>query len=114
MFFESREAIASKYRQLKQGDKGNKPMRKRALTQGELQRMWNKKALGCPSPKMLQQTIWWILCTRFGKRANKENYDMRWGDLKVRKNADGLKYLVCGERATKTRHGEYLGCKGSD
>ena len=105
VFFQSREAIASKCRQLKQGGKGNKPMRKRAPTQVELQQMWDKEALGCSSPKTLQQTIWWIFCTRFGKRANKENYDMRWGDLKVRENAQGLKYLVCGERATKTRQG---------
>jgi hypothetical protein len=105
IFFESREALASKCRQLKQKGKGNKPKRKRAPTQDELHEMWDKEALGASSPKTLQQTMWWVLCTRFGKRANKENHDMRWGDLEVKKNPNGIKYLVNTERATKTRQG---------
>ena len=104
-FFQSREAIASKCRELKKKGKGNRPCRKRAPSQNELNQMWEKGALGSQSPKTLQNTIWWIMCTRFGKRGNKENYDMRWGDVQVQSNADGTKYLTCNERETKTRQG---------
>jgi hypothetical protein len=105
-FFLSREAIRSKCRELKKQGKGTRPTRKRAPTQNELNTMWEKGALGADSPDALQQTMWWIMCTRFGKRANKENREMKWGDIQVKTNAAGLRYLVNNERETKTRHGQ--------
>ena len=107
-FFTSREALASKYKSLKSMGKGNRPCRKRAPTENELNEMWDKRALGCNSPRTLQHTVWWIMCTRFGKRANKENYDMRWGDVEVRENEDGRQYLINKERSTKTRQGDNI------
>ena len=92
---------------VKAGGKGNKPMRKRAPAQGELQQMWDKEALGYSSPKTLQQTIWWILCTRFGKRANKGNYDMRLGDFIVR-GLNLQKHHDCSHRSTSTNVGPGL------
>ena len=88
--------------------KGNRPCRKRAPTENELNEMWDKRALGCNSPHTLQHTVWWIMSTRFGKRANKENYDMRWGDVEVRENEDGRQYLINKERSTKTRQGDNI------
>ena len=104
-FFLSREAIASKCKDLKKKGKGNLPNRKRAPTQTEVKQMWDSGALGDGTPTALQHTIWWIMCTRFGKRANKENYCMEWGDIIVSRNDTGRKFLTVSERATKTRQG---------
>ena len=109
IFFKSREAIASKCRELKKQGKGNQPQKKRAPTQSEVKQMWDQGAIGCSSPRTLQHSMWWVMSTRFGKRANKENvdkYPMRWGDVSVKKNADGLQYFVANERNTKTRQGD--------
>ena len=64
--------------------RGNRPNRKRAPTTKEIQDMWGSGALGDSSPSSLQNTMWWILSTRFGLRANKENYDLRWGDVELK------------------------------
>ena len=106
MFFTSREAIAAKCRNLKKQGRGSRPNRKRAPTEGEMTDIWKGEALGDSSPRTLQHTMWWINCTRFGKRANLENYKMKWGDVKVEQNKDGVKYLTSRERETKTRQGQ--------
>ena len=72
-FFHTREAIRSKCRQLKKAGKGNRPQRKRAPSQQEVDQMWESGALGCDSPKSLLHTMWWVVNTRFGKRVNTEN-----------------------------------------
>ena len=68
--------------------------------------MWTTGALGMKSPATLQRTVWWTICTRFGKRANEENKLMRWDDVIVEKNAANQKYLTLNERITKTRQGD--------
>jgi hypothetical protein len=104
-FFESREAISSRCKELKKDGKGGRPNRKRAPTTSEMQEMWSSGGLGGSDPQSLQQTLWWIMCTRFGLRANKENYSLRWGDVKLKSNASGTKYLTLNERDSKTRQG---------
>ncbi len=75
----------------------------------ELQTIWDKEALGDSSPKTLQHSIWWIMSTRFGMRANKENLDLRWKDVVARNDSTtGLKYLVRNERTSKTRQGDNI------
>ena len=105
-FFRSREAIRSKCRELKKTGKGNKPNRKRAPTENEIAMMWSSGALGSGSPESLQYTMWWIINTRFGKRVNKENHAIRWGDVGLNTNSMGTKYLTLNERETKTRQGD--------
>ena len=102
VFYKSRQAISSKLKQLKKMGLGNKPKRKRAPTQAEISKMWSKGALGDTTPESLQHTIWWILSTRFGLRANQENYDLRWGDVQVNES-NGHRFITRNERATKTR-----------
>ena len=106
IFFGSREAIKSQCKELKKQGKGNRPNRKRAPTQSELQKMWSSGALGTENPESLQHTVWWILCTRFGVRANAENHNLRWGDFAIKTNMNGQRYLTMNERSTKTRQGE--------
>ena len=107
-FFKSREALRSKCRDLKSQGRGNKPMKKRAPTSDEVKQMWSTGALGDGCPESLQMTMWWILSTRFGKRAVKEQHQMRWGDLKLGKNSEGHEFLQLVERQTKTRTGENI------
>ena len=101
MFFKSRDAIASKCRELKKQGKGNQLQK--PLLNRKLNRLtgWDQGSIGCSSQRTLQHSMWWVMSTRFGKRANKENVDMRWGDVCVKKKADGLQYLVANERTPK-------------
>ena len=105
-FFESREAIKSKCRELKKKGKGSRPKRKRAPTQTEVNQMWDTGALGVDSPRSLQHTMWWVVNTRFGNRVNTENASMCWGDIDSSETSDGKKYLTYRERETKTRQGD--------
>jgi hypothetical protein len=107
-FFHSREALRSRCRELKKLGKGNLPCRKRPPTQLEIDQLWAKGSLGDGSPEALQHSIWWIMDTRFGVRANTENHKMEWGDLSIGRNSEGRKYLVRNERDTKTRTGEAI------
>ena len=98
-FFRSLEAIRSKGRELKKTGKGNKPNRKRAPT--EIAMMWSSGALRSGSPENLQYTMWWIINTRFGKRVNKENHVIRWGDVALNTNSMGTTYLTGMSRKPK-------------
>ena len=106
VFFKFREAIVAKCKSLKKMGRGNRPNRKRAPTTKNIQDMWGNGALGDSSPSSLQNTMWWILSKRFGLRANKENYDLRWGDVEL-KEAD-KPYLTRRARSTKTRQGDNI------
>jgi hypothetical protein len=105
-FFGSREAIKSRCKELKKKGKGNRPNRKRVRTLAETKQMWSTGALDAGSPKILQHTISWLVCTRFGLRANTKKHSLRWGDMKVSTNNAGMKYLPLNARSTKPRQGE--------
>ena len=72
-------------------------------------RLWETGALGWSTPQILQETLYFFLTMGFGSRGSHEGGQMLWGDVDMKKEHDGTRYLEFTERATKTRTGS-LGC----
>ncbi len=106
-FSRTRETLRSKQKQLKRDGKGNKPFEAASLTQEELEMLYSSGAFGCNSPQALINTLWYNNCLHFGLRGGKEQRDLKWGDVLLKKDTEGKEYLEYNtERQTKTRTGE--------
>ena len=106
-FSRTRETLRSKQKQLKRDGKGNKPFKAASLTQEELEMLYSSGAFGCNSPQALINTLWYNNCLHFGLRGGKEQRDLKWGDVLLKKDTEGEEYLEYNtERQTKTRTGE--------
>ena len=105
-FSRTRETLRSKQKQLKRDGKGNKPFEAASLTQEELEMLYSSGAFGCNSPQALINTLWYNNCLHFGLRGGKEQRDLKWGDVLLKKDTEGKEYLEYNtERQTKTRTG---------
>ena len=59
------------------------------------------------TPRALLNTVWTNNCICFSRRPRQEQRDVCWGDLELKTNADGLRYVkFSAERQTKTHTGE--------
>ena len=65
-FRESKLVLEGKVKCLRQQGKGKRP--NAALTTEEEEMLWSKQSLGNCSPRVLSQTMWWILTQHFGLR----------------------------------------------
>ena len=96
-----------KQKQLKAIGKGNKPNSADVLSDEEIEEFYRVAALGNNPPRALLNTVWLNNCIYFGMRPGQEQRDLCWGDLELKTNADGLRYVKFStERQTKTRTGE--------
>ena len=77
-----------------------------ALTDDEIEILFDKKLLGISSPQALLNTVWLNNMIHFGLRGCKEQKELRWGDVILKTDSDGKEYLEHFERQTKTRTGE--------
>ena len=101
------ETLKAKQKQLKRYGLGNRPKATTALTNDEIEILFNKTLLGLSSPQALLNTVWLNNMIHFGLRGCKEQREFRWGDMIVLKtDSDGKEYLEYFERQTKTRTGE--------
>ena len=48
---------------------------------------------GCNSPGALINTLWYNNCLHFGLRGGKEQSDLKWGAVLLKKDTDGKEYL---------------------
>ena len=87
--------------------KGNKPNSADALTDEDIEEFYRPGVLGNKTPRALLNTVWMNNCIYFGMRPGQEQRDLCWGDLELKTNTDGLRYVKFStERQTKTRTGE--------
>ena len=110
-FEKSRQVLAAKRKKLvHEAGKGNKPNATRALTEEEVEKLFESGQFGCFSPEVLQRTIWWFFGLHFGFRARDESRKLRWSDIQLQEDSEGREMLVwlC-ERGTKTRKGQENG-----
>ena len=107
-FVNSRRVLSSRRKELTKLGKGNRPNATRALTEHEVNHLYDVGYFGITKPKSLQRTIWWIITKSFGHRARDEARQLKFGDIKLQKEFNGdREYLVWDtERSTKTRNGE--------
>ena len=105
-FKKTRDALKVKNKQLKRHGLGNRPKATTALTDDEIEILFDKKLLGSSSPQALLNTLWLNNMIHFGLRECKQQKELRWEDIVLKTDCDGKKYLEYFERQTKTRTGE--------
>ena len=106
-FEQTRKALQSKQRDLKRKGKGNKPNASAALSEEDVQVLYEKDLLGSSTAEALLNTVWFNNTIHFGLRGCKEHREMCWGDVKLCQTSTGQEYLEFNERETKT-------CSGND
>ena len=74
-----RDALQSKWKELKSQGKGNKPKATTALSDEEFDIFYIKKVLGLSSPQALVNTVWLNNMLHFGLRGCKEQRELPWG-----------------------------------
>ena len=104
-FEQTRKALQSKQRDLKRKGKGNKPNASTALSEEDIQVLYEKDLLGSSTAEALLNTVWFNNTIHFGLRGCKEHREMCWGDVKLCQTSTGQEYLEFNERETKTRSG---------
>ena len=58
------------------------------------------------NPDAIVTTLWFNCTVHFGMRGREGHYNMKWGDVKLKKISSGDSFLEYHERATKTRTGQ--------
>ena len=99
--------LKKKQKQLKSLGQGNRPNAADPLSDEDINHFYDRKVLGTNSPRALLNTVWLNNCIHFGMRPGKEQRDLRWGDLELKQDSEGTRFIeFCRERQTKTRTGE--------
>ena len=106
-FHEVQDILKKKQKQLKSIGKGNRPNAADPLSDEDIDTFYSRKVLGIHSPRALLNTLWMNNCTFFGMRPGKEQRDLWWGDLQLKTDSEGNRFIEFNiERQTKTRNGE--------
>ena len=104
-FERARKCLEAKNKQLKKEGKGNRPNAAEALSDDEINILYEKNLLGISNGEALINTLWLFNSLHFGLRGCGEHRQMCWGDVQLMKDTDGTDYLHFSERQTKTRSG---------
>ena len=102
----TRDVLKAKQKELKRHGLGNRPKATTALTDDEIEILFDKKLLRISSPQALLNTVWPNNMIHFGLRGCNEQKELRWGDVILKTENDDKEYLEYFERQTKTRTGE--------
>ena len=90
----SREVLKSKRQELKKESKGNKPNATVALTNEDIERIFDENQFGTHDPDVLSCAMWFLLTLHFGHPTRHEARQMKFGDIVLRKDEEsGEEYL---------------------
>ena len=92
-FKKARDALKAKQKELKRHGLGNRPKATTALTDDEIEILFDKKLLGLSSPQALLNMVWLNNMIHFGLRGCKEKKELRWGDAILKTDSDDKEYL---------------------
>ena len=101
-FKKTRDALKAKQKELKRHGLGNRPKATTALTDDEIESLFDKKLLGLSSPQALLNTVWLNNMIHFGCKEQEEH---RWGDIVLKTDSDGKEYLEYFEPPNKDSNG---------
>ena len=82
----SREVLKSKRRELRKQGKGGRPNATEALSNEDIELIFNENQFGIHDPDVLSRTMWFLLTLHFGHRARHEARQMKFGDIILRKD----------------------------
>ena len=95
----ARRCLETKNKQLKKDGKGNRPNAPEALSDDEINILYEENLLGISNGEVLINTLWLFNSLHFGLRGCGEHRQKCWGDVQLMKDEDGT------ERQTKIRNG---------
>ena len=104
-FHQSKLVLEGKVKCLRQQGKGKRPNAANALTAEEEEMLWSEQSLSDSSPRVLSQTMWWILTQHFGMRGRQEHHSMKVEDFSFCVDDNGTEYVTFKENPMKTRQG---------
>ena len=104
------EVLNAKRKNLKCMGKGLKPNRRNLLTAKDQTALVENGVFSHDRLDTLNNLVWYNNSMHFGMRAFREQYDLRWGDVKLHEDAKG-EYLEYLERKRKTRQGDITNSK---
>lgn len=105
-FQQLRSVVQTKQKVAKQEGCGNLPKKAEALSEEDVDALWQANQLGTIDPEVILNTLWWQNTVHFGIRSVKPHRDMKWGDVTLRHDANGEEFLELNERQSKTNQGE--------
>ena len=91
--------------ELKQHGLGRRAHKALQITDTDEDKLWEKKEMGTDTPTALQFTLFFMLTKGMGFRGCEQHRKLRFGDIVLGRNADGLRYLEFHERDSKTMDG---------
>lgn len=106
LFNNSREMVEAKRKLLKASGLGNKPNRAVCLSKDEIELLWSAGGFGTETPEQLTASVWYLLSLHFGFRGCHESRQLLMGDIEVKSDSKGDRYLEFSERLSKTRSGK--------
>ena len=104
-FKKSRECLVAKKKHLKQLGLGNRPHASEAVNSEDEDELYDSGAFGQNNPDSLITTIWYMNTVHFGLRGSHEHRQLKWGDVKLESDQNGVQSLTYNERITKNRDG---------
>ena len=104
-FEQTRKSLQARCKKLKKDGKGNKPNAAQALTDHEINTLYQQNQLGILNAEALLNTLWLLNSLHFGLRGCDWHRQVCWGDIKLMVAADGMEYLEYRERQTKMTTG---------
>jgi hypothetical protein len=84
---------------------GNRPNASEAVNSEDEDELYDSGAFGQNNPDSLITTIWYMNTVHFGLRGSHEHRQLKWGDVKLESDQNGVQSLTYNERITKTRDG---------
>ena len=100
-FSRSKQTLQSKQKILIMQGKGNLPKRADAITDEEINTLYEKGFLGADTPSSLLNTMWFLNTLHFGIRGGRgrEHRSLCWGDLSLKYYTNiKLEYVEYSER----------------
>ena len=104
-FHLSNRALTARKMELKQHGLGRRAHKALQITDTDEDKLWEKKEMGTDTPTALQFTLFFMLTKGMGFRGREQHRKLRFGDIVLGRNADGLRYLEFHERDSKTMDG---------
>ena len=110
-FSKMQDTLKSKQKELKKRGLGNKPLAADAISENEIEKLYDNGQLGASTPTSMINTLWLNNTVHFGMRGGGEEHRaLCLGDLVLQYDGDlKLEYVQYNERQTKTRTGIDIG-----
>ena len=88
----------------RRGERKTTEMMQKLNKRGE-EILWKSGQLGRGNPRVLINTMWWLLTQHFGLSGRQQHHNMKVEDFSLQREDDGIEYLTFAEGPTKTRQG---------